>query len=146
VASWPQQQQTDRSLTRTFSRQSRGKRAERRQESRDKREEIMSRVGDSIHGIDDDKKKKEETREKRRERREEREDRRQTTTRREKREERRAKRAERRKTDPQRGRRRSPNEAAREGPTFFSAIPPPRGTSGGFEGRGKIAKKREKRK
>ena len=81
----------------------------------------MSRVGDSTHGIEasqdhDDKEKREERREKKEEKR-----------------------------DPQRGRQRSPNEAARGGPTLFSAIPPSGGTSGGFEGRGKRAKKREKR-
>ena len=66
-----------------------------------------------------------------------------TTRRREKREERREKKEE--KRHPKRGRQRSPNEAARGGPTLFSAIPPPGGTSGGFEGRGKRAEKREKR-
>ena len=95
----------------------------------------MNRVGDSTHGIEasqdhDDKEKREERRAKSEERRERREERR------EKKEERR---------DPKRGRQRSPNEAARGGPTLFSAIPPPDGTSGGFEGRGKRAEKREKR-
>ena len=66
-----------------------------------------------------------------------------TTRRREKSEERREKKEE--KRDPKRGRQRSPNEAARGGPTLFSAIPPSGGTSGGFEGRGKRAEKREKR-
>ena len=88
----------------------------------------MSRVGDSTHGIEasqdhDDKEKREERREKSEERREKKEE----------------------KRDPKRGRQRSPNEAARGGPTLFSAIPPPDGTSGGFEGRGKRAEKREKR-
>ena len=77
-------------------------------------------------------------------RREKREERRaKSEERRERREERREKKEERR--DPKRGRQRSPNEAARGGPTLFSAIPPPDGTSGGFEGRGKRAEKREKR-
>ena len=88
----------------------------------------MSRVGDSTHGIEasqdhDDKEKREERREKSEERREKKEE----------------------KRDPKRGRQRSPNEAARGGPTLFSAIPPSGGTSGGFEGRGKRAEKREKR-
>ena len=87
----------------------------------------MSRVGDSTHGIEasqdhDDKEKREERREKSEERREKKEE----------------------KRDPKRGRQRSPNEAARGGPTLFSAIPPPDGTSGGFEGRGKRAEKRQK--
>ena len=69
--------------------------------------------------------------------------RRQGEERREKSEERREKKEE--KRDPKRGRQRSPNEAARGGPTLFSAIPPSGGTSGGFEGRGKRAEKREKR-
>ena len=75
--------------------------------------------------------------EKREERREEREERR------EKRETRRDKREDRIQTP--RGRQRSPNEAARGGPTLFLAMPPPGGTSGGFKGRGKRAEKREKR-
>ncbi len=88
----------------------------------------MSRVGDSTHGIEasqdhDDKEKREERREKSEERREKKEE----------------------KRDPKRGRQRSPNEAARGGPTLFSAIPPSGGTSGGFEARGKRAEKREKR-
>ena len=88
----------------------------------------MSRVGDSTHGIEasqdhDDKEKREERREKSEERREKKEE----------------------KRDTKRGRQRSPNEAARGGPTLFSAIPPSGGTSGGFEGRGKRAEKREKR-
>ena len=78
----------------------------------------------------DDQEKREERRAKSEERRERREERR------EKKEER---------IYPKRGRQRSPNEAARGGPTLFSAIPPPGGTSGGFEGRGKKAEKREKR-
>ena len=87
----------------------------------------MSRVGDSTHGIEasqdhDDKEKREERREKSEERRDKKEE----------------------KRDPKRGRQRSPNEAARGGPTLFSAIPPPRGTSAGFEGRGKRAEKRQK--
>ena len=82
----------------------------------------MNRVGDSTHGIEasqdhDDKEKREERRAKSEERRERREERR------EKKEERR---------DPKRGRQRSPNEAARGGPTLFLAMPPPGGTSGGL--------------
>ena len=88
----------------------------------------MSRVGDSTHGIEasqdhDDKEKREERREKSEERREKKEE----------------------KRDPKRGRQRSPNEAARGGPTLFSAIPPPGGTSGGFEGRGRRAEECAKR-
>ena len=95
----------------------------------------MSRVGDSTHGIEasqdhDDKEKREERRAKSEERRERREERR------EKKEERR---------DPKRGRQRSPNEAARGGPTLFLAMPPGAGTSGGLKGREKRAEKREKR-
>ena len=95
----------------------------------------MSRVGDSTHGIEasqdhDDKEKREERKARSEERRERREERM------EKSEERR---------EPIRSRQMSPNEAARGGPTFFSAIPPPGGTSGGFEGRGKRAEKKEKR-
>ena len=72
----------------------------------------MSRVGDSTHGIEasqdhDDKEKREERREKSEERREKKEE----------------------KRDPKRGRQRSPNEAARGGPTLFSAIPPSGGTA-----------------
>ena len=96
----------------------------------------MSRVGDSTHGIEasqdhDDKEKREERRAKSEERRERREERR------EKKEERR---------DPKRGRQRSPNEAARGGPTLLLAMPPGAGTSGGLKGREKRAEKREKRK
>ena len=46
---------------------------------------------------------------------------------------------------PKRGRQKSPNEAAREGPTLFLAMPPGAGTSGGFKGRGRRAEKRKKR-
>ena len=77
-------------------------------------------------------------------RREKREERRaKSEERRERREERREKKEERR--DPKRGRQRSPNEAARGGPTLFLAMPPCGGTSGGFKGRGRRAEKREKR-
>ena len=75
----------------------------------------MSRVGDSTHGIEasqdhDDKEKREERREKSEERREKKEE----------------------KRDPKRGRQRSPNEAARGGPTLFYTMPPGVGTSGGL--------------
>ena len=77
-------------------------------------------------------------------RREKREERRaKSEERRERREERREKKEERR--DPKRGRQRSPNEAARGGPTLFLAMPPGAGTSGGLKGRGKRAEKRKKR-
>ena len=95
----------------------------------------MSRVGDSTHGIEasqdhDDKEKREERREEKEERRK-------------KREKGRDKREDRIQTP--RGRQRSPDEAARGGPTLFLAMPLPGGTVGGFKGRGKRAEKREKR-
>ena len=94
----------------------------------------MSRVGDSTHGIEasqdhDDKEKREERREKSEERREKKEE----------------------KRDPKRGRQRSPNEAARGGPTLFYTMPPGVGTSGGLisgpraEGREQRKERREKR-
>ena len=38
-----------------------------------------------------------------------------------------------------------PPEVPPEGPTLFLTMPPPGGSSGGFNGRGKKAEKREKR-
>ena len=95
---------------------------EQRTEGREKREETKwppARFTRDLEG-----------KEKREERREEGEERR------EKREEKRV---------PTRGRQRSPNEAAREGPTLFLAMPPGAGTSGGLKGREKRAEKRQKR-
>ena len=73
---------------------------------------------------------REEKRAKSEEKSEKREERRaKSEQRRERREERRKKKEER--IYPKRVRQRSPNEAAREGPTLFLALPPGAGTSGG---------------
>ena len=98
--------------------------------------EMINRTSGSTHGIEasqnhDDWEKKEERIAKSEERRERREER--------------IKQKE-QIIYPQRGRQKSPNEAAREGPTLFLAMPPGAGTSGGFKGREKRAEKIRKRK